>query len=124
MSGVNKVIIVGRLGQDPEVKVLENGNTVANLSVATSETWKDKQGEKQEKTEWHRLVAFGKTGELVGEYLKKGSQAYFEGKLQTRSWDKDGEKRYTTEVVVNQVQFLSKKSEGSSQSTLDSEEPF
>jgi single-strand DNA-binding protein len=100
--GVNKVILVGTCGQDPEVKYLSNGNAVTNLSLATSEQWKDKQsGEKKEKTEWHRVVLFGKVAEIAGEYLRKGSQVYIEGKLQTREWEKDGIKRYSTEIVVD-----------------------
>jgi len=100
--GVNKVILVGTLGQDPEVKYLTNGNAVCNLSLATSEQWKDKQtGEKKEKTEWHRIVMFGKVAEIAGEYCRKGSQVYIEGKLETREWEKDGVKRYTTEIKVD-----------------------
>lgn len=100
--GVNKVILVGTLGQDPEVKYLTNGNAVCNLSLATSEQWKDKQtGEKKEKTEWHRVVMFGKVAEIAGEYCRKGSQVYIEGKLETREWEKDGVKRYTTEIKVD-----------------------
>lgn len=102
MRGVNKAILVGTLGQDPEVKYLPNGNAVTNLSLATSEEWKDKQsGEKKSKTEWHRVVMFGKVAEIAGEYCRKGSQIYIEGKLQTREWEKDGIKRYTTEIVVD-----------------------
>lgn len=102
MRGVNKVIIVGTLGQDPEVKYLTNGNAVCNLSLATSEEWKDKQtGEKKSKTEWHRVVMFGKVAEIAGEYCRKGSQVYIEGKLETREWEKDGVKRYTTEIKVD-----------------------
>lgn len=103
MSGVNKVIIVGRLGQDPEVRYTPSGSAVANLSVATSETWKDKEsGERQEKTEWHRVVMFGRIAEVAGEYLRKGAQVYLEGKLQTRKWqDREGVDRYTTEVVID-----------------------
>lgn len=100
--GVNKVILVGTCGQDPEVKFLPNGNAVTNLSLATSEQWTDKQtGQKVEKTEWHRVSMFGKVAEIAGEYLRKGSQVYIEGKLQTREWEKDGIKRYTTEIVVD-----------------------
>lgn len=107
MQGVNKAIIIGTLGRDPEVRYTASGDAVATLSVATSENWKDKSGEKQERTEWHRLTIFGRTGELAGEYLKKGSQAYFEGKITTRKWtDKDGADRYTTEIVVDKMQFL------------------
>jgi single-strand DNA-binding protein len=103
MAGsVNKVILVGTLGQDPEVRNLPNGNAVANISLATSERWVDKQsGQKVEKTEWHRVSMFGKVAEIAGQYLKKGSSIYIEGKLQTREWEKDGVKRYTTEIVVD-----------------------
>jgi single-strand DNA-binding protein len=100
--GVNKVILVGTCGQDPEVRYLPNGNAVCSLSLATSEQWTDKQtGQKVEKTEWHRVVMFGKVAEIGGEYLRKGSQVYIEGKLQTRDWEKDGVKRYTTEIIVD-----------------------
>ncbi|EIK93849.1 single-stranded DNA-binding protein [Pseudomonas sp. M47T1] len=100
--GVNKVILVGTCGQDPEVRYLPNGNAVTNLSLATSEQWTDKQsGQKVERTEWHRVSMFGKVAEIAGEYLRKGSQVYIEGKLQTREWEKDGIKRYTTEIVVD-----------------------
>lgn len=101
--GVNKVILVGNLGQDPEVRYMTNGNVVTNITLATSESWFDKQsGEKKEKTEWHRVVLFGKLAEVAGEYLRKGSQVYIEGTLQTRKWqDQSGQDRYTTEVVVN-----------------------
>ncbi|HDS1682138.1 TPA: single-stranded DNA-binding protein [Pseudomonas putida] len=102
MRGVNKVILVGTCGQDPEVRYLPNGNAVTNLSLATSEAWTDKQtGQKVEKTEWHRVVLFGKVAEIAGEYLRKGSQCYIEGKLKTREWEKDGIKRYSTEVHVD-----------------------
>ena len=105
--GINKVIIVGHLGKDPEVRYTSNGGAIANLTIATSEQWTDKQsGQKQEKTEWHRVVMFGKLGEISGEYLKKGSQVYIEGRLQTREWEKDGVKRYTTEIVANDMQML------------------
>uniref|UniRef100_A0AB39ABS6 Single-stranded DNA-binding protein n=1 Tax=Pectobacterium phage Pappous TaxID=3158140 RepID=A0AB39ABS6_9CAUD len=102
-KGVNKVILVGNLGQDPEVRYLQNGSAVANLTLATSESWRDKQtGEQKEKTEWHRVVLFGKLAEVAGEYLRKGSQVYIEGALQTRKWtDQAGVDRYTTEIVVN-----------------------
>ncbi|WP_172149955.1 MULTISPECIES: single-stranded DNA-binding protein [Pseudomonas] len=100
--GVNKVILVGTCGQDPETRYLPSGNAVTNLSLATSEQWTDKQtGQKVEKTEWHRVSLFGKVAEIAGEYLRKGSQVYIEGKLQTREWEKDGIKRYTTEIVVD-----------------------
>lgn len=100
--GVNKVILVGSLGQDPDARYLPNGNAVTNLSMATSEKWTDKQsGQPVEKTEWHRVVLFGKVAEVAAKYLRKGSQAYIEGKLQTREWEKDGVKRYTTEIIVD-----------------------
>lgn len=100
--GVNKVILVGNLGSDPEVRYMPNGGAVANITIATSETWRDKAtGEQREKTEWHRVALFGKVAEIAGEYLRKGSQVYIEGKLQTRKWqDQSGQDRYTTEVVV------------------------
>ncbi len=108
MSGVNKVIVIGRLGKDPEVKYTPDGVPVATFSVATSEEWKDKNtGEKQERTEWHRIVAWRKLGEICGEYLRKGSQVYIEGRLQTRSWDdRDGNKRYMTEIIALNMQML------------------
>lgn len=100
--GVNKVILVGTCGQDPEVRYLPNGNAVTNLSLATSEQWLDKRsGQKVERTEWHRVSLFGKVAEIAGEYLRKGAQCYIEGKLQTREWEKDGVKRYTTEIIVD-----------------------
>lgn len=100
--GVNKVILVGTCGQDPETRYMPNGNAVTNLSLATSEQWTDKQsGQKVERTEWHRVSLFGKVAEIAGEYLRKGSQVYIEGKLQTREWEKDGIKRYTTEIIVD-----------------------
>jgi single-strand DNA-binding protein len=106
-GGVNKVILIGNLGADPEVRFTPGGQAVANFRIATSESWTDKQGQKQERTEWHRIVVWGKLAELCGEYLAKGRQCYVEGKLQTREWtDKEGKKNYTTEVVANQVTFL------------------
>ena len=101
MAGVNKVIIVGNLGNDPEVRYAANGSAIANISIATSESWTDKNtGDKQEKTEWHRVVMFNRLGEIAGEYLRKGSKVYVEGKLQTRKWqDQSGQDRYTTSVV-------------------------
>jgi single-strand DNA-binding protein len=106
--GINKVILVGHLGRDPEVRYTANGNAMANLSLATTEQWKDKTtGERQDKTEWHRIVMFSRLAEIAGEYLKKGSQVYIEGKLQTRKWqDKEGQDRYTTEIVANEMQML------------------
>jgi single-strand DNA-binding protein len=111
---VNKVILVGRLGKDPETRYMTNGEAVTNVTLATSENWKDKNGEKQEKTEWHNLVFYRKLAEIAGEYLKKGSQIYIEGKLATRKWqDKEGKERYTTEIIADQMQMLGSKSGGS-----------
>lgn len=107
MASVNKAIIVGTLGRDPEVRYLNNGDAACNLSVATSESWKDKSGEKQERTEWHRISMFGKLAEIAGQYLAKGSSVYLEGKLQTRKWtDKDGVDKYTTEIIADRMQML------------------
>ena len=107
-GGINKVILIGNLGKDPEVRFTPGGQAVANFNIATSESWNDKTTQqKVEKTEWHRIVVWGKLAELCGEYLKKGRQCYVEGRLQTREWtDKEGQKKYTTEVVANTVQFL------------------
>ncbi len=130
MSGVNKVILVGRLGKDPEVRYTPSGAAVANFSLATSEEWKDKNtGEKQERTEWHRIVAWRRLGEICGEYLRKGSQIYIEGKLQTRSWeDRDGNKRYTTEIVAQNMQMLEAAGKGgkteSVEGSFPTEEPI
>ncbi len=107
MSGVNKVILLGRLGGDPEIRYTQQGVAVTNFNIATSENWMDKGGQKQERTEWHRIVVWGKIAELCSQYLTKGRQVYLEGRLQTRQWeDKDKNKRYTTEVVAGTVQFL------------------
>jgi single-strand DNA-binding protein len=107
MASVNKVILIGNLGRDPETRYMPDGGAVTNVSIATTETWKDKNGEKQEKTEWHRVAFFGKLAEIAGEYLKKGSQVYVEGRLQTRKWqDKDGADKYTTEIVADRMQML------------------
>ena len=108
MAGINKAILIGRLGADPEVRYTPSGVAVANFNIATSEEWKDKEtGEKKERTEWHRIVVWSKLGELCGEYLSKGRQVYIEGRIQTRSWDdRDGNKRYTTEIIATDVQFL------------------
>jgi len=107
MASVNKVIIIGNLGRDPETRYMPEGGAITNISVATTEKWKDKNGEMQEKTEWHRVAFFGKLAEIAGEYLKKGSQVYVEGRLQTRKWqDKDGQDKYMTEIVANQMQML------------------
>ncbi len=112
--GINKVILVGNLGQDPEIRYTPGGMAVANITVATSDSWKDKQtGEQQERTEWHRVVFFNRLAEIAGEYLKKGSQVYIEGRLQTRKWkDQGGQDRYTTEIVANEMQMLGSRSKG------------
>lgn len=117
MKGVNKVILIGTLGKDPEVKFLSSGDAVCNLSIATTESWKDKTtGEKKEKTEWHNLVFFKRLAEIAGEYLRKGSKVYVEGKLQTRKWqDKDGNDRYTTEIKCHDLQMLDSKSDNNTQ---------
>jgi len=107
---INKVILIGNLGRDPEVRYTADGRAVASFSIATSEKWKDKNtGEMQERTEWHKIVAFGKLGEICGEYLSKGKQVFIEGRLQTTSWEKDGVTRYTTEIVASEMKFLGAK---------------
>jgi single-strand DNA-binding protein len=127
--GINKVILIGNLGQDPEVRYMPSGGAVTNITLATSETWKDKQtGEPKEKTEWHRVVFMGKLAEVAGEYLKKGSQVYVEGKLQTRKWqDQSGQERYTTEVMVDGfsgvMQMLGGKPQGGGQGQGTSQAP-
>jgi single-strand DNA-binding protein len=115
--GINKVILIGNIGQDPEVKYMPSGGAVTNVSVATSETWKDKNtGQPQERTEWHRVVFFNRLGEIAGEYLRKGSKVYIEGKLKTRKWqDKDGVERYTTEIIANELQMLDGRGDGQQQ---------
>lgn len=116
MSGVNKVILIGRLGKDPETRYITNGDAVTNATLATSENWKDKAGEKQERTEWHNLTFYKKLAEIAGEYLKKGALIYVEGKIQTRKWqDKQGQDRYTTEIIVNELQMLGGKPEGATE---------
>ena len=113
MASVNKAILIGNLGKDPEVRYMPSGEAIANITLATTDTWKDKSGEKQERTEWHRVSFFGRQAEVVGEYLKKGSQIYVEGRIQTRKWqDKDGQDRYTTENVADRMQMLGSKSSG------------
>lgn len=125
MSGVNKVIIVGRLGTDPEVRTVGNGGTVTRLSVATSENWVDKDGHKQERTEWHRIVVWGRLAEICGKHLSKGRQVYVEGRLQTRSWeDPQGQKRYSTEIVANTVQFLGTAGERTAESASSPRDDF
>lgn len=120
--GVNKVILVGNLGNDPDVRYMPNGNAVANVSLATSDSWKDKNtGEQQERTEWHRVVFFNRLAEIVEQYVKKGSKIYVEGRLQTRSWEQDGVKRYTTEIVASEMQMLD--SRGSAGSDFGDSQP-
>ncbi len=123
--GVNKAIILGSLGQDPDIRYTAGGAAVANISIATNEQWKDKEsGEMQERTEWHRVVFFGRLAEIVGEYLRKGSQVYVEGRIQTRKWqDKEGKDRYTTEIVANEMQMLGSKSGGTAASFDQSPQP-
>ncbi len=123
--GVNKAIILGSLGQDPDIRYTASGAAVANISIATNEQWKDKEsGEMQERTEWHRVVFFGRLAEIVGEYLRKGSQVYVEGRLQTRKWqDKEGKDRYTTEIVASEMQMLGSKSGGTTASFDQSQQP-
>jgi len=107
MAGINKVILIGRLGRDPEVRNISDDRTVTNFSIATSEEWKDKDtGEKKERTEWHRIVAFNRLGEICAEYLSKGKMVYVEGRIQTRSWEQDGVTKYTTEIIASNIQFL------------------
>jgi single-strand DNA-binding protein len=117
MASVNKVILVGNLGRDPEVRYMPNGEAVANFSIATTDNWKDKSGQKQEKTEWHNIVMYRRLAEIAGEYLKKGRPVYIEGRLQTRKWEKDGVTRYTTEIVADQMQMLGGRDSGSAAST-------
>ena len=113
MASVNKVILIGNLGRDPETRYMPDGAAITNISVATTDTWKDKQGEKQERTEWHRVAFFGRLAEIAGEYLKKGSQVYVEGRLQTRKWqDKDGQDRYTTEIRGDVMKMLGRREGG------------
>ena len=111
--GINKVILVGNLGNDPETRFMPNGNPVTNISIATSESWKDKQsGQQQERTEWHRIVFFNRLAEIAGEYRKKGSKVYIEGALRTRQWDKEGQKHYSTEIIANEMQMLDGRNDG------------
>ena len=111
--GINKVILVGNLGNDPETRSMPNGSAVTRISIATSESWKDKStGQQQERTEWHRVVFFNRLGEIAGQYLKKGSKVYVEGSLRTNQWEKDGQKHYTTEVIGNEMQMLDSRGEG------------
>jgi single-strand DNA-binding protein len=117
MASVNKVILIGNLGADPETRYLPSGDAVTNIRIATTDTWKDKSGEKQEHTEWHRVAFFGKTAEIAGEYLKKGSPVYIEGRIRTRKWqDKEGQERYSTEIVADRMQLLGGRSAGGNES--------
>lgn len=112
MASVNKVILIGNLGQDPETRFLPDGSAVANISIATTEKWKNKAGEKQERTEWHRIIFFGKLAEIAGQYLKKGAPVYIEGRIQTDKWqDKDGNDRYTTKIIADRMQMLGTKAD-------------
>lgn len=123
MAGVNKVILIGRLGADPEIRYTPNGTAVANFRIATTENWTNKDGQKEERTEWHRIVAFGRLGEICGEYLSKGKQVYIEGRLQTRSWDdRDGNKRWTTEIIATTMQMLGSPSDTVSESAQEPRE--
>ncbi len=124
MASVNKVILVGNLGRDPEIRHMPSGDALANFSIATTDTWKDKNGDKQERTEWHRVAMFGKLAGIAGEYLKKGSQVYIEGRLQTRKWqDKDGQDRYTTEIVADRMQMLGSRGDNSLNRDLPKDRP-
>ncbi len=118
MASINKVILIGNLGRDPETRYTTDGAAVANVTLATTDVWKDKAGEKQERTEWHRVVFFGRLAEIAGEYLKKGSPVYVEGRLQTRKWtDKEGQEKYTTEIVASDMKMLGSRSGGSEPAT-------
>ena len=122
-SGINKVIIVGNLGQDPEIKYTAGGAAVTTLSIATSDSWKDKDsGMDQERTEWHRVVLWRRLAEIAGEYLKKGSKVYIEGQLQTRKWEQEGQTRYTTEIIARDMQFLDSRGSSNTSSTQKSSE--
>ena len=123
-KGVNKAVILGNVGNDPELRFMSNGKAVANFTVATSEQWKDQQGQKQERVEWHRMVAYDKLAEIIGQYVKKGSKLYLEGKLQTREWtDQQGQKKYTTEIIVSEMQMLDGKPQQGSQQPQGQQQP-
>jgi single-strand DNA-binding protein len=124
MASVNKVILIGNLGRDPETRYTTGGDAVTNIRIATTDTWKDKAGEKQEKTEWHSVVFFGRQAEIAGEYLKKGRQIYVEGRLQTRKWqDKEGQDRYTTEIVADRMQMLGSRQGAGDAGAREAKEP-
>ena len=113
MQGINKVILIGNLGRDPETRYMQSGSAVTSVSIATSKSWKDKNtGQQQERTEWHRVVFFNRLAEIAGEYLKRGSKVYVEGELRTREWEREGQKHYTTEIVANEMQMLSGREQG------------
>jgi single-strand DNA-binding protein len=117
MASINKALLIGNLGQDPELKYMPTGDAVCNFTIATTESWKDRDGNQKERTEWHRIVAYRRLAEICGEYLKKGKLVYIEGKIQTRSWeDKDGVKKYVTEIVADQMKMLGRRDEASSES--------
>ena len=121
MASVNKVILIGNLGRDPEIRYMPSGDALATLNIATTDTWKDKSGEKQERTEWHRVSMFGRLAEIAGEYLKKGSQVYIEGRLQTRKYtDKDGVEKYSTEIVANEMKMLGGRGAAGGTADMDS----
>lgn len=123
MASVNKVILVGNLGRDPEMRYMPSGDALASFSIATTDTWKDKSGQRQERTEWHRISMFGKQAEIAGQYLKKGSSVYIEGRLQTRKWtDKEGQERQTTEVVADRMQMLGGRSGGNAFEVMDDDD--
>jgi single-strand DNA-binding protein len=123
MASVNKVILIGNLGKDPETRYMSNGDAVTNITLATTDTWKDKNGEKQEKTEWHRVTFYRKLAEIAGEYLKKGRSVYIEGRLETRKWtDKNGVERYTTDIIANDMKMLGNRSGSGSFESPDHEE--
>jgi single-strand DNA-binding protein len=120
MASVNRVILIGNCGRDPEVRYMPNGEAVANFSIATTSRWKNKAGERQEETEWHNIVAYRRLGEIVGEYLKKGKPVFIEGRLQTRTWEKDGIKRYSTEIIADNLQLLGSKDDSDQPSGQES----
>ncbi|MFZ5698273.1 MAG: single-stranded DNA-binding protein [Pseudomonadota bacterium] len=124
-KGINKVILIGNLGRDPETRYMPSGGAVTNVTIATSESWKDKQsGQQQERTEWHKVVFFNRLAEIAGEYLKKGSKVYIEGSLRTRTYDKDGQKHYATEIVANEMQMLDSRGAGGSSGDVSADQGF
>lgn len=123
MASVNKVILLGNCGRDPEVRYMPNGEAVCNFSIATTDTWKDKSGVRQEKTEWHNIVAYRKLAEIIGEYLRKGKPIYIEGSLQTRKWEKDGVTRHSTEIIASNMQLLGYKDDNQSSAQPSDDEP-